>query len=97
MGPVLLSPGTASCRRTPSRIEAGCAFPNSRASCPRSADPGAIAEAARLLADAQAPVILADRMARTPAAMARLVELAESLQCPVIDEGGRMNFPSRHR
>jgi len=35
-------------------------------------------------------------MARTPAGMARLVELAEALQCAVVDQGGRMNFPSRH-
>ena len=28
--------------------------------------------------------------------MARLVELAETLQCAVIDNAGRMNFPSRH-
>ena len=25
-----------------------------------------------------------------------LVELAETLQAPVIDQAGRMNFPSRH-
>ena len=28
--------------------------------------------------------------------MDRLVELAEALQCPVIDSGGRANFPTRH-
>ena len=28
--------------------------------------------------------------------MTRLVELAETLQCAVVDIGGRMNFPSRH-
>ena len=28
--------------------------------------------------------------------MPRLVELAETLQCAVIDNYGRMNFPSRH-
>ena len=26
----------------------------------------------------------------------RLIELAETLQAPVVDQGGRMNFPSRH-
>jgi len=40
--------------------------------------------------------IIADRVARTPAGMARLVELAETLQCAVLDLQGRMNFPSRH-
>ena len=28
--------------------------------------------------------------------MTLLVELAETLQAPVIDQGGRMNFPTRH-
>ena len=41
-------------------------------------------------------MIIADRAARTPAGMKYLVELAETLQAPVIDQGGRMNFPSRH-
>jgi thiamine pyrophosphate-dependent acetolactate synthase large subunit-like protein len=59
-------------------------------------DSGSVAEAARLLVNAQSPVIIADRLARTPAGMARLIELAETLQAPVIDQGGRMNFPSRH-
>src|SRR5262249_43473307 len=56
----------------------------------------ALAELARLLVAAENPVIICDRLARTPAGMARLVELAETLQCAVIDNVGRMNFPSRH-
>jgi acetolactate synthase I/II/III large subunit len=63
---------------------------------PPVGDPGAIAEAAKLLASAQNPVIVVDRYARTPDGMARLVELAETLQCAVVDQAGRMNFPSRH-
>src|SRR5216683_4016023 len=63
---------------------------------PPMGDSGAVAEAARLLVAAENPVIVADRAARTPAGMARLIELAEALQAPVIDQGGRMNFPSRH-
>jgi len=59
-------------------------------------DSGAVAEAARLLVAAEHPVIVADRVARTPAAMKHLVELAETLQAAVIDQGGRMNFPTRH-
>src|SRR5690349_11253233 len=66
-----------------------------RASAPQG-DSGAVAEAARLLVAAQNPVIVADRAARTPAGIARLVELAETLQAPVINQGGRMNFPTRH-
>ena len=63
---------------------------------PPQGDAGAVAEAARLLVNAQNPVIVADRLARTPAGIAKLVELAEALQAPVIDQHGRMNFPSKH-
>jgi acetolactate synthase-1/2/3 large subunit len=63
---------------------------------PPQGDSGAVAEAARMLVAAQNPVILADRAARTAAGMKYLVELAEALQAPVVDLGGRMNFPSRH-
>jgi acetolactate synthase-1/2/3 large subunit len=63
---------------------------------PPQGDTGAVAEAAKLLVAAQTPVIIADRLARTAAGMKHLVELAETLQAPVIDQGGRMNFPSRH-
>jgi len=66
-----------------------------RASAPQG-DSGAVAEAARLLVAAQNPVIVADRAARTPAGIARLIELAETLQAPVVNQGGRMNFPTRH-
>jgi acetolactate synthase I/II/III large subunit len=63
---------------------------------PPQGDAGAVAEVARLLVAAENPVILAERMARTPQGLARLIELAETLQAGVIDLGGRMNFPSRH-
>ena len=63
---------------------------------PPQGDSGAVAEAARLLVNAQNPVIVADRAARTPAGLTRLIELAETLQAPVVNQGGRMNFPSRH-
>jgi len=59
-------------------------------------DSGAVGEAARLLVSAQNPVIVADRAARTAAGLTRLIELAETLQAPVVNQGGRMNFPSRH-
>src|SRR5438105_6231788 len=63
---------------------------------PPQGDSGAVTDTARLLVHAQNPVIIADRLARTPAGMAHLIELAEVLQAPVIDQGGRMNFPSHH-
>src|SRR5215831_1203170 len=63
---------------------------------PPVADPRALDEAAKLLVAAENPVIIADRMARSAAGMKALVELAEALQCAVIDQAGRLNFPSRH-
>jgi thiamine pyrophosphate-dependent acetolactate synthase large subunit-like protein len=63
---------------------------------PPQGETGAVTELARLLVAAENPVLVADRLARTPAAMALLVELAETLQAAVIDQGSRMNFPSLH-
>jgi acetolactate synthase I/II/III large subunit len=60
------------------------------------ADPAALADVAKLLVNAQTPVIVADRAARTAAGMAGLVQLAELLQVPVVDLGNRMNFPTNH-
>jgi thiamine pyrophosphate-dependent acetolactate synthase large subunit-like protein len=65
-------------------------------SSPPQGDTGAVKEAARLLANAERPVIVVDRAARTPNGVKLLIELAESLQAPVVDQGGRMNFPKTH-
>ena len=67
-----------------------------RSGAPPVADPAALADVAKLLVNAQTPVIVADRVARTPAGMALLVQLAETLQIPVVDIGNRMNFPTNH-
>jgi acetolactate synthase-1/2/3 large subunit len=56
----------------------------------------AVREAAKLLAAAESPVIVADRAARTPEGLRLLVELAEVLNASVIDNQSRMNFPWRH-
>src|SRR5438132_3430493 len=65
-------------------------------SSPPQGDSGAAKEAAKLLVDAQQPVIVADRMARTPNGMKLLVQLAEALQARVVDQQSRMNFPRTH-
>ena len=65
-------------------------------SSPPQGDSGAVKEAARLLANAERPVIVVDRAARTPNGIKLLVELAEALQAAVVDQGGRMNFPKTH-
>src|ERR1035437_9676409 len=63
---------------------------------PPQGESDAVDEAARWLVVAETPVLVADRAARTPAGMKLLVELAETLQAPVVDRGGRLNFPNRH-
>jgi len=63
---------------------------------PPQGDMNAVREAARLLANAERPVIVADKMARTANGVTLLVQLAEALQAPVIDQKGRMNFPNTH-
>jgi len=63
---------------------------------PPHADLNALRETAKLLVAAENPVIIADRAARTQTGTDLLVQLAELLQVPVIDQGGRMNMPNTH-
>jgi thiamine pyrophosphate-dependent acetolactate synthase large subunit-like protein len=60
------------------------------------AEVSALRETAKMLVSAQNPVIVVDRLARTPNGVKMLVELAELLQVPVMDIGGRMNMPNTH-
>src|SRR4029077_12663785 len=71
-------------------------IPKYIAASPPQGETGAVREAARLLANAERPVIVADRCARTANGMKLLIELAELLQASVVDQGGRMNFPNTH-
>ena len=59
-------------------------------------DSGAIAEAAKMLVNAENPVIVAGRVAHSQEGMKLLVELADTLQAPVNDQRNRMNFASSH-
>ena len=59
-------------------------------------DTAALREAAKMLVAAAQPVILADRAVRSQAGVGLMVELAEALGAPVVDLGGRMNFPNTH-
>ena len=67
-----------------------------RPPAPLQAETEALRDAARLLASAQKPVILADYVGRNNAAVLSLVELADLLAIPVIDLGARLNFPNNH-
>jgi len=59
-------------------------------------DTSALREAATLLVNAEKPVIIADRAVRSQNGVRLMVELAETLGAPVVDLGGRMNFPNTH-
>ena len=70
--------------------------PKSVIPAPPAGDAAVIEQAAKWLVAAENPVIVAGRVARTPAGIKLLVELAETLQAGVQDRKFRMNFPSRH-
>jgi acetolactate synthase-1/2/3 large subunit len=95
MAPVLLSLD-AELQENPIADPEGLTIPKLAKIAMPQGDPGAVSETAKLLVAAQNPVLIADRMARTPAGLARFAELAETLQCPVIDMLGRLNFPVLH-
>jgi acetolactate synthase I/II/III large subunit len=95
MAPVMLSLD-AELQENPITDAESLRIPKLSKVIPPQGDAAALAELAKMLVAAENPVIICDRMARTPAGMKRLVELAEALQCAVVDNAGRMNFPSRH-
>jgi thiamine pyrophosphate-dependent acetolactate synthase large subunit-like protein len=59
-------------------------------------DTAALREAAKLLVAAEHPLIIADRAVQSAQGLKLMVDLAEALGAPVIDNGGRMNFPTTH-
>jgi thiamine pyrophosphate-dependent acetolactate synthase large subunit-like protein len=71
-------------------------IPKYVASSPPQAEIGALKEAAKMLVNAEHPVIVADRMVRTEQGFKDLVILAELLQAPVVNRPGRLNFPNTH-
>jgi acetolactate synthase-1/2/3 large subunit len=95
MGPVLLV-ADSELQEKPIPEDAALHIPKLTLAAPPQGDSGSIKEAARMLVEAQNPLIVVDRYARTQEGIDRLVELAETLQAPVIDQAGRMNFPTRH-
>ena len=93
MGPVLLV-ATHENQTQPNR-ETKLGIPHLTPTAPPQGDDEAVQQAARWLVDAERPLIVTQRLVRTPKAIALLVELAETLQAPV-DSQERMNFPNRH-
>ena len=96
MGPVLLV-ADSSLQEDPIPEDAKLEIPKLPRFAPAQGDDAAVAELAKMLVAAENPVILADRGKPGPdGVMKPLVELAELLQCAVVDIGGRMNFPTLH-
>ena len=63
---------------------------------PVQASPAGLEKLADWLAASRRPLILADRVGRSPEAVSALQELAELLQAPVVDLWTRYNFPNAH-
>ena len=63
---------------------------------PPHADPNALRETAKLLVNAPEPGDRRGPCARTQAGIDLLVQLAELMQAPVVNQGNRMNFPNTH-
>ena len=61
---------------------------------PPQGDSGSVMEAAKLLVAAENPVLIAGDCVHSEEGTQRLIEFAEALQIPVIDQG--RNLPSRH-
>jgi thiamine pyrophosphate-dependent acetolactate synthase large subunit-like protein len=61
-----------------------------------AADELSIEAAAKLLTDAESPILLATNMGRSTQAVRNLIELAETLQCGVLDGRAFLNFPMNH-
>jgi acetolactate synthase-1/2/3 large subunit len=63
---------------------------------PPQANPAALEQAAEQLVRAEFPVIVVDLLGRHLESVGSLVALAELLAIPVLDRGGRYNFPNTH-
>ena len=91
MGPVILV-ADSDLQETPVEANLKLHIPKYTASGPPAGDSASVAAVAKLMVNAENPVIFADRCVRTEAGQALLVELAETLQAPVV--GGK--FPNHH-
>ena len=95
-GPVMIALDAGIQQQAMSEHEKDLYMPKYIPAAPPHADPNALREAAKLLVNAQNPVIVADRVARTQKGMDSLVQLAELLQAPVVNQPNRVNFPNTH-
>src|SRR5688572_20548620 len=92
-GPVMLVVDAA-LQEESMRDRAALRIPKLVLASPPAGDAAAVAEVAKLLVAAEAPLILAGDVARDEDGMRLLVELAETLQAPV--QGGGRGIPNQH-
>jgi acetolactate synthase-1/2/3 large subunit len=92
-GPVMLVVDAA-LQEESMRDRSALRIPKLALASPPAGDSAAVAEVARLLVDADNPLVLAGDVARDEEGMRLLVELAETLQAPV--QGGGRGMPNRH-
>ena len=71
-------------------------IPQYTPTAPPQGNSGAVREAARLLANAENPVIVAERCTRSQEGMDLIAELAETLNAAVVDRRGRLNISNMH-
>ncbi|MEE9199585.1 MAG: thiamine pyrophosphate-requiring protein, partial [Dehalococcoidia bacterium] len=60
------------------------------------ADPAGLTRAARMLLEAQSPLVITGQSGRNHSAVAAMVDLAELIGATVVSEPVHMNFPSTH-
>ncbi len=93
MGPTLITMN-AELQLHPN-TQTGLRIPKLSRTSPPQGDSAAVAQAAQWLVNAESPMIMTERTARTPNGMKLMIELAETLQAPV-SSSERMDFPNRH-
>ncbi len=93
MGPTLIT--MAAELQLHPNTQPGLRIPKLSRTSPPQGESAAVAEAARMLVNAERPMIMTERTARTPEGMKLMIELAETLQAPV-SSNERMDFPNRH-
>ncbi|HJT89980.1 MAG TPA: thiamine pyrophosphate-binding protein, partial [Bryobacteraceae bacterium] len=93
MGPVLLV-ANHELQSNPN-TQSNLRIPRLTMTQPPEGDSAAVAQAARMLVNAERPRIVAERAVRTEEGSRLLAELAETLQCPV-QSTDRDNIPNRH-
>ena len=86
----------AELQEVPAADREALSIPKRAAVSPSSGSTEAVDRAAAMLVAAENPLIIADRAARSQEGVDLLVSLAEALNAPVVDRGGRMNMPTTH-